>query len=506
MPYGITAASVSVIIFTTILFISGLFEFDRNKLRLLRGSITCALISRILMMLPVFKGVLPLSAIILEYLFLYLFTQYISSKNTRIPLVICSVSLIISLSFYLGFGIQHASGISRIVLGLTGALLMSALPMLVVRRRIEASAFYLLFVFHNLGAALLPAFTMTRLIGLVVLTSLTGVALALMIMMILFERRRAVTGAIKQIVYMLFIVMLPMAMSLVFTIAPINSRVEFAIAGGAVTLDGQRLTLAFHLGAFAMTAALLGVALSEVETERRLREEANRASSQLDKLSSLGRLAAGMAHEINNPLGLIVGNALLLAEDAEDDEVKQTAELIGEEAERCSKIVRGMLDFSRQTPTAFAPVNPEELLEKAMLLVGHTLKKKNVKVSVDLAECPDLSGDSNMLLQVFLNLFTNAADAVESGGHVNVVWEMAEESIKIYFKDDGPGIPPEFMERIFEPFFTTKGVGRGTGLGLSVCRGIIESHNGRMTAEAPENGGAEIILELPIWDEKVQED
>lgn len=226
------------------------------------------------------------------------------------------------------------------------------------------------------------------------------------------------------------------------------------------------------------------------------RKEMQMKLAQTERLAAVGELAAGIAHEVNNPLGSILIYAHLLCEDlAGDAERRADAELILREANRCRAIVGGLLDFARQSKVERAPVDLRELAEEAARNVAVQVDDPRLEVRVEApAALPPAQVDRDQLLQVLLNLVRNAADAMPAGGTVTLrlghAAERGEHVIEV--SDTGPGIPAEHMDRLFSPFFTTKPVGRGTGLGLPICYGIVKMHRGSISARnrAPERGAA----------------
>ncbi|MFA7382963.1 MAG: ATP-binding protein [Desulfurivibrionaceae bacterium] len=209
-----------------------------------------------------------------------------------------------------------------------------------------------------------------------------------------------------------------------------------------------------------------------------------------EKMTSVGQLAAGVAHEINTPLGIILGYAQLLEEDfAEQTEVHETLLIIEKQAKICRRIVADLLNFSRQTQEhdkLYADLN--QCLEEVLAIVNHTLNMDHIFIHRCLAEnLPKTCFDNERLRQVFVNLLTNAHHAIGSEGIIGVWSRWHEESgqVEIIIGDSGSGIPPDQLGRIFDPFYTTKGVGKGTGLGLSVSFGIIQDHSGRIEVKSP---------------------
>ncbi|RMG56822.1 MAG: GAF domain-containing protein, partial [Deltaproteobacteria bacterium] len=223
-----------------------------------------------------------------------------------------------------------------------------------------------------------------------------------------------------------------------------------------------------------------------------------------DRLMSLGRITAGIAHEIKNPLSGI--NIYLKAlkrvlEEGEDPEKGlYIIEQIRAASERIDSVIRQTMDFSRPTPPRFRPLNLNEAVRGALNLVGGTVKKGGVELETDLApHLPKCYGDPQLLSQVVMNLVTNAAEAMRNHDGTKKILirtEAGEETVVLKVSDSGPGIPPENRNRIFEPFFTTKS--DTTGLGLSICSRIILDHGGTITVGESEMGGAEFTIEIPL--------
>ncbi|MEZ5362645.1 MAG: ATP-binding protein [Bryobacterales bacterium] len=225
---------------------------------------------------------------------------------------------------------------------------------------------------------------------------------------------------------------------------------------------------------------------------------------QSDKLSSIGLLAAGVAHEVNTPLAVISSYAQMLAKHVGDDPAKAKAlEKITTQTFRASEIVNSLLNFSRTAAAELAPVHIDRTLTETLSLVEPQLRKAHVAVETDLEpDLPEVRGVSGKLQQVFLNLILNARDAMPEGGRLSIRAKRGEnaegeEIVRIEVADDGVGIPRDKLARIFDPFFTTKAPKRGTGLGLSVSYGIIKEHAGSLTADSTPGHGATFTIELP---------
>lgn len=233
-----------------------------------------------------------------------------------------------------------------------------------------------------------------------------------------------------------------------------------------------------------------------------------RAQEQLinaEKLASLGRMAAGVAHELNSPLTGIVTFAHLMLKrlPPENTQDAEDLKIIIDQAERCSKIVRGLLGFSRRTASEKASIDINILIENTLSMVRNQAKFYNIVFEVHLdRSIPLVHVDPNQIQQVFLNLLLNSADAMEEKGRIIISSRMVVEDgnkfLELEFADTGPGIPEEIRGRIFEPFFTTKPAGKGTGLGLSVSYGIIKKHDGQIVLKSEPGKGAIFIIRLPV--------
>jgi signal transduction histidine kinase len=239
-------------------------------------------------------------------------------------------------------------------------------------------------------------------------------------------------------------------------------------------------------------------------------EELERAQDQLlqaEKLSAIGRLVAGVAHELNNPLTAIVGYSQLLLETCEDREICDDLERINREAQRSARIVQNLLAFARQQKAEKLPIDVTDVLEKTLDLLAYQLEVDNITLVPEISPHRTvILGDSYQIQQVFLNLITNAHHAMRSAsgrGTLTIRTEQSDhDTVRIYFIDDGPGIPREIASRVFDPFFTTKDVGEGTGLGLSICLGILQEHEGQIWLDETAPRGATFVVELPLYHER----
>ena len=244
-----------------------------------------------------------------------------------------------------------------------------------------------------------------------------------------------------------------------------------------------------------------GVVLSgrDVTDLKRLEEQL----IQAEKLAAMGQMLAGVAHELNNPLTAILGVTELLRErQGEDDSTKRQLELTHRQARRAARIVQNLLEFSRPASPQKKPLDLSNLLERTLQLHEHSLRRNNVEVDFHLQpDLPGVIGDANQLIQVFLNLITNAEQAireVRDAGRIQIRAGRNGNQLAITVQDDGVGIRPESLPRIFDPFYTTKRPGGGTGLGLSICMSIIREHGGNIEAETLPAGGSAFTIYLPI--------
>ena len=218
--------------------------------------------------------------------------------------------------------------------------------------------------------------------------------------------------------------------------------------------------------------------------------------------ASVGEMASGIAHEINNPLTAVIGFAQLLMDNDLPEEIKEDLVIIHKEAQRAAGVARNLLTFARKHAPSKQPTGVNSIIEGVLTLRAYEQNVSNIQINTKLApDLPDVMADYSQLQQVFINIILNAEAAMleaNNGGTLTITTQKFNHSIKASFADDGPGIDKENLNRIFDPFFTTKEVGKGTGLGLSVCHGIIAEHGGKIYARSKPGNGATIIVELPI--------
>jgi len=239
----------------------------------------------------------------------------------------------------------------------------------------------------------------------------------------------------------------------------------------------------------------------KIKMEKKL-QETQLQLLQSEKMASLGKLAAGVAHEINNPLGGIMIFSKMLLEDLPADDPRiGDLERICQEATRCKEIVKGLLEFARQTSYKMEPTDLNRALQQGISLLENQALFHNIRIIKDLEpNLPLIMANAGQLNQVFMNIILNAAEAMQGQGTLTVRTRLGpgEETVLIEFTDTGCGIKEEHLTRIFDPFFTTKEVGKGTGLGLAMSYGIVEKHRGRIWVKSKEGAGATFFIELPI--------
>jgi two-component system NtrC family sensor kinase len=238
-------------------------------------------------------------------------------------------------------------------------------------------------------------------------------------------------------------------------------------------------------------------------------EELRKTQNQLiqsEKMASLGKLAAGVAHEINSPLtGILTYSSLLHKAKKDEDPDKEDLEVIVNETNRCKMIVKGLLDFARQTEPQKVLSDINEVINKSINLISHQASLQSVKIEKKIKpDLPKIMIDVGQVQQVFINILLNAIEAMPQGGTLTVSSEIEDEMVAIRFTDTGTGISEKDLPKIFDPFFTTKKQGKGTGLGLSVSYGIIERHRGKLEVKSQVGKGTTFTAKLPLK-EKVSE-
>ena len=238
-----------------------------------------------------------------------------------------------------------------------------------------------------------------------------------------------------------------------------------------------------------------------LQASQRSFDDLRRVQAQLvqsEKLASLGQLVGGAAHELNNPLTAMLGYSELLTATPLNGEQRSLAQKIEHQIRRTRTLVSSLLSFAKQVPAEKASLDINAMVQTAVKLYPPQLRTANVQVHTDLAkDLPRVMGDSNQLLQVCLHITNNALHAMaETGGSLTVSTRPSNGTVVIEFVDNGPGL--QEPDRVFDPFYTTRPIGQGAGLGLSVCYGIIQEHQGKILCQNRPEGGARFYIELPV--------
>jgi hypothetical protein len=270
--------------------------------------------------------------------------------------------------------------------------------------------------------------------------------------------------------------------------------------------DGTEFPVEISLSYVEAENGLRGLAFVTDITQRQVLE---RATRQAERLSALGRLSAGIAHEVNNPIGIISSRIEIMLLDAEAQplpgNVTEDLRVLHRHAQRVARIAHGLLSFARESSGERAPIDLNEVVEETLLLVEKGADKSGIAIQRALTpNLPPIHGDSGALQQVVMNLVTNARDALGSGGVISVETSLVPGRpgmVRLTVRDNGPGISPDVLPRIFDPFYTTKT--EGTGLGLSISYGIVRDHKGTIDVESLPGQGTIFILTFPSVAEAV---
>jgi signal transduction histidine kinase len=270
-----------------------------------------------------------------------------------------------------------------------------------------------------------------------------------------------------------------------------GEEIPITLSASIITIDGKEIG---SVGVF--------TDMREILEMRKNLEEAHLQLVQSEKIASVGRMAAGVAHEINNPMSGILIYAELLKENLQEDteNIKDVQEII-DQTLRCKRIVSDLLEFSRQSVGKVSSFPVEDLLNKSLNLLVNQAVFQNIEVLREIEkDMPAMVGDFGQLSQVFTNLYINAADAMGGKGKliIGAKFQEARNLFTIEVSDTGPGIPEALRDKIFDIFFTTKPTGKGTGLGLSISQNIIKLHGGVIALECPPGGGTTFVIELPL--------
>ncbi len=273
------------------------------------------------------------------------------------------------------------------------------------------------------------------------------------------------------------------------------------------TKDGQEIPVTLSASIITMDGKEVGSVgvftdMREILQMRKDLEEAHLQLVESERIAAIGKMAAGVAHEINNPLSGILIYAELLKESLKQNgQHKRDVQEIIDQTLRCKKIVSELLEFSRQAVGKISSFSLKEIVDKTLSLLINQAFFYNISVTTDIDPLlPEMLGDMGQLQQVFTNLFINAADAMEGRGRLDIkaTFDSGRNQFVIKVSDSGPGIPENLREKIFEIFFTTKPAGKGTGLGLTITRNIIKLHGGDIVIECPPGGGTTFVIRFPL--------
>jgi len=282
----------------------------------------------------------------------------------------------------------------------------------------------------------------------------------------------------------------------------LNRRIEVMALRGQDEFPAELTVTSTQVAARTLFTAHVRDLTQQKEAEREIARQRDRLY-QSEKMSALGSLLAGVAHELNNPLSIVVGQALLLEEDGGGEQTRRAAR-IRTAAERCGRIIKSFLAMARQRGPEKKPVDLNQIVRAALELVGYGIRSAGITVTTDLAaNLPMFSADPDQLSQVVTNLILNAQHALKDMPQprrlsVRTRYKPAHAQLRLVISDNGPGVDPDLRSRVFEPFFTTKPFGSGTGIGLSICHAFVSAHGGSIDLDETPGGGATFKIRLPV--------
>jgi PAS domain S-box-containing protein len=262
-----------------------------------------------------------------------------------------------------------------------------------------------------------------------------------------------------------------------------------------VTLDGGPVDVEVSVARFAdEEGPAILMMLRDISERKRLQEQLRKT----ERVAELGTLASGMAHEIGTPMNVILGRAEYLMDRVVDEPIKKGLQTIITQVERITKVMNQLLAFARRKPPERRPLALREIVETSLDMFQERLAKSRVRIDLHLdAACPMVLADADQMSQVLINLIMNALHAMPEGGQLCIRLAPEKEMVRLTVADTGHGMPPEVARKVFEPFFTTKEFGKGTGLGLTVVKGIIEEHQGSVTVDSEPGKGTTFTILLP---------
>jgi signal transduction histidine kinase len=234
--------------------------------------------------------------------------------------------------------------------------------------------------------------------------------------------------------------------------------------------------------------------LEDITEKKKIEEELFRAT----KHASVGRLAAGVAHEIGNPLASISSLVQELQTEEVSDFEKESLITINQHVHRIARIVRNLGDFARLYPRQKISADLRDILESTLSLVRYDKNFRKIAIRTDVQDTQRPKIDPDQIQQVFLNLILNARDAMPDGGTLDISVKQADGRVELRFADTGPGMDAEVRDKVFDPFFSTKGPAKGTGLGLSICYSIIKDHGGTIEIDSEKDKGTRFIIRIPV--------
>ncbi len=274
-----------------------------------------------------------------------------------------------------------------------------------------------------------------------------------------------------------------------------GSQVAPMVEERIIKLDGSLMDVEVSSAGFSdEEGPAILVMLRDISERKRLQDRLRKT----ERIAELGTVASGMAHEIGTPMNVILGRAEYLMDRVTDEAVKKGLQTIVAQVERITRVMNQLLAFARRKPPERGPLALREVIENSVEMFQERLAKNRVQVEMQLDEdCPQVQADADQMNQVLINLIMNAVHAMPQGGRLRIGMTQADTMVKLTVADTGCGIPQEVIARVFDPFFTTKEFGKGTGLGLTVVKGIIEEHHGSIAAESLEGKGTMFTILLP---------